>query len=245
MDKKALIITLLLVAALMVIAAVINLPAEETDTMNFNGTDYTYSDLESEFGTKDANGMTGVPLDKVILSTDFADLDSDSQNETLFCLIAEDGWQKNVSWSDMQTGILVETDQMAYFPDLPGAYKIKHLASIDDVDLGPVAIILADGNWNSATETTWSELFAEVDVVNFTDNDQALAGLNIVDVLHYAGFDDLENATFTFEGVDGYVKSVNYTEIQSGYLLEDGMKTDFVNLDGQYHIKNVIRITVE
>lgn len=245
MDKKALIITILIVVAIVIIAAMIRLPEEESDTMNFNGVDYTYDGMVAEFGTEDVDGKTGVPLGDIMLTTDFADLDANAQNDTLFSITADDGWQKNVSWSDVQTGILVEEDHMTYFPDLPGAYKIKNLVSIDDIDIGPIAIITADAPWSSAAEVTWTGLFAEIDEVTFTDHNQNMTGIELVDVFNYTGFRDLENATFTFEGVDGYAKSVNYTEVQAGYLVEDGMKTYFVNLTGQYQIKNMFRIVVE
>lgn len=246
MDKKIMIIALVAVIAIVLVAIVLVMPDNhEPDTMNFNGTDYSYDALVTEFGTEEVDGKTGVPLDDIILSTSFADLDSDSQNETLFRLMANDGWQKNISWTDIQTGILVEEDYMTYFPDLPGAYKIKNLASIDDVAIGPIAIIEADASWGSATETTWTELFAEIDEVSFTDTNQDMTGLGLIDVFNYTGFSDLENATITIEGVDGYSKTVNYTDIQTGYLIEDGMKSYFLDLGGQYRIKNIFRITVE
>ena len=74
---------------------------------------------------------------------------------------------------------------------------------------------------------------------------QDMTGLALVDVFNHTGFTDIENATFTFVGVDGYEKSVNYTEIVDGYLVEDEMKSYFLNLTGQYRVKNIIRIIVE
>lgn len=246
MESKTKKIIALTAVAIAVITVIFIIPgSDDSNTMNFNGTEYTYEELTDEFGTEVVDGKTGVPLGDIILATNFADLDSDTQNETLFRIMADDGWQKNVTWGDLQTGILVEKDLMTCFPDLPGAYKVKNLASIDDVAIGPIAIIQADASWGSATETTWTELFAEIDEVNFTDNNQNMAGIELVNVFNYSGFSDLENATFTFEGADGYAKSVNYTEIQAGYLVEDDYKTYFLNLSGQYRVRNIIRIIVE
>jgi len=245
MDKKMTISALVAVIAVMIVGVVVIMPGSGPGTMNFNGTEYTYEELVAEFGTQELDGMTGVPLDSIIMSTDFADLNPEAQNETFFQITAEDGWQKNVSWVDIHSGILVEEDLMTYFADLPGAYKVKNVASIDDIDIGPIAIITADASWGSATETTWTELFAEIDEATFTDNNQDMTGIELVDVFEYAGFSDLGNATFTFVGVDGYEKSVNYTEVQAGYLVEEDNKTYFLNLSGQYRVKNIIRIIVE
>ena len=218
--------------------------SDEGTPMTFNGTEYTWNQLETEFGTKTVGENTGVSLSAIMNSTAFADLESDTQNETLFSIKAAD-WQKNVSWMDLQAGILMEIDLKTYFPNLPGAYKVKNVVSIDDIPLGPIAIIKAGGTMSDNAEVTWSELSAELDEVSFTHNNQNYSGMELVDVFEYAGFTGLGNASFTFEGVDAYSKTVNYTEVQAGYLVVDGYKTVFENLSGGYKIKNIIRITVD
>ena len=241
--KKIIALTAVAIAVITVIFIIPG--SNEPDVMNFNGTDYTYEELETEFGTEVVDGATGIPLGDIILATNFADLDSDTQNETLFRVIADDGWEKHVSWTDIQSGILIEEEHMTYFPGLHSAYNVTNVASIDDIDFGPLAIINLDANWGGSTETTWTELFAEIDEVSFTDNNQNMTGLSLVDVLNYTGFTDLENATITIEGVDGYSKTVTYTDIQTGYLLEEEMKSYFLDLTGQYQIRNIFRITVQ
>ncbi len=246
MDKKIMIIALIAIVALVLVAVVFVIPgSNEPSTMNFNGTDYTYEELETEFGTEVVDGATGIPLGDIILSTHFADLESDTQNETLFKVTADDGWQKHVSWTDIQSGILIEAEHMTYFPGLHSAYNVTNVVSIDDVDLGPLAIINPDERWSGSSEVTWTELFAEIDEVSFTDTNQDMTGLALIDVLNYTGFSDLENATITIEGVDGYSRTVTFTDIQTGYLLEEDMKSYFLDLGGQYRIRNIFRITVE
>jgi len=247
MNKKVAIIGAIVVVVVVVAAIGIFLMSGDRSgtAMNFNGTEYTWDELEDEFSSKTAGTYTGIALSDIMNATAFGDLDSDTQNETLFRITADDGWQKNVSWMDMQSGILVEEDCMTFLPDLPGAYKVKNVASIDDVPLGPIMILKEGGTMADNAEVTWAELSGALDEVPFTQNNQDYTGMELVDVFEYAGFADLGNATFTFEGVDGYAKSVNYTEVQSGYLVEDGYKTVFVNLPGSYKVKNIIRIAVE
>ena len=216
---------------------------DDETTMTFNGVDFTWSELESEFGTEVVDGNTGVPLGEIILTSSFGELESDDQNKTLFRITAEDGWQKNVSWTDLQSGILVEEDLMTYFPDLPGAYKVKNLATIEDIPLDPLAIINPNSNWGGSAEITWDELFTELNVTTFQNAD----AVAFEDVLDYAGFSDLdlENATFTIVGVDGYSKDVTWTNVQNGVLILDGHKSDFTDLTGAYKVRNIIRIIVD
>ena len=243
MDKKVGIIAVIALVAVVVMAMVFLLPGGGTEaaTMTFNGMDYTWDELEAEFGTENVDGNTGVPLGDIIEASNFGDLPSDDQNKTLFRIMADDGWQKNVSWLDLKSGILIEEDLMTYFPDLPGAYKVKNLATIEDVPLGPLAIINLNSNWAGSAELTWDEIFDELDETTI----QGETGIALVDVLEYAGFTDLENATFTIEGVDGNAQSVNWTSIQTGILIEDKYMSSFPDLTGAYKVKNIIRITVE
>jgi hypothetical protein len=212
--------------------------------MTFNGSNYTWNQLEEDFGNKTVDGNVGISLSDIMNATAFGGLNFDIQNETLFSITAAD-WQKNVSWMDLQAGILMEIDFKTYFPNLPGAYKVKNVVSIDVVPLGPIMILKAGGTMSDNVEVTWSELSAELDEVSFTHNNQNYSGMELVDVFEYAGFTGLGNASFTFEGVDAYSKTVNYAEVQTGYLVVDGYKTVFENLSGGYKIKNIIRITVE
>ena len=243
MDKKIGIIAVIALVAVVIIAMVFLLPGGGTEetTMTFNGVDYTWDELEAEFGTENVDGNTGIPLGDIIEASNFGDLPSDDQNKTLFRVMADDGWQKNVSWIDLQSGILIEEDRMTYFPDLPSAYKVSNLISVEDVPLGPLAIIQANSNWGASAEITWDELFDELNETTIQGN----TGVALTDVLEYAGFTDLENATFTIEGVDGYAKSVNWTSIQTGILIEDKYESSFPDLTGAYKVKNIIRITVE
>lgn len=250
MDKKIGMLAGAVVAVVVIVAAVYFVVLADDGggnggAISFNGTEYTWDDLESEFGTKAVDGNTGISLSAIVNSTDFASLPSDDQNETLFRITADDGWQKNVSWTDLQSGLLLEEDHKTFFPDLPNAYKIKDVVSIEPVNLGPIAIIQANENWDSSAEITWSQIFDEITPQSVTSGGQDYDGIKLSDVLEFAGFTNLENASFTVEGVDGYTKTVNWTSIQGGYLVMDDYKSVFPDLSGSYKVKYIIRITVE
>ncbi len=246
MNKILMAIIATVVMVIVVLAAFVFLGGEDDpETMNFNGTDFTWEQLEDEFGTRTIGANTGVSLSAIMNSTAFADLESDDQNKTLFRITADDGWTKNVSWMDLQSGILMEDDMMTFFPNLPSSFKVKNVASIDDVPLGPLMIIKVGGSMRDNSELTWAGISAALDEVTVSISGQDTQAMKMADVFALASFTGLENATFTFEGVDGYSKSVNYTEVQNGYLVEDGQKTYFVNLSGSYRVKNLVRIWVE
>ncbi|MCK5397028.1 MAG: hypothetical protein KAJ33_02110, partial [Thermoplasmata archaeon] len=72
------IIAVIAVVAVVVLAMVFLLPGGDTEatTMTFNGMDYTWDELEAEFGTENVDGNTGVPLGDIIEASNFGDLPS-------------------------------------------------------------------------------------------------------------------------------------------------------------------------
>ena len=162
------------VVAVVVVAAVgyvvLSGGENDNDKLTFYGSEYSWSQMVDEFGTVTVGNYTGVSLSAVLDATDFGELPSDVQNETLFQITADDGWQKNVSWRDLQSGIIVEADLMTYFPDLPGAYKVKNVVSVEYVEMGPIAIILEGASWTESAELTWDDLFEELNATSFTSS---------------------------------------------------------------------------
>ncbi len=214
------------------------------DTVEFDGQDYSWDDLAEDLETKTVDGKEGLALSDILNLTAFGDELDDDKNETLFTIIAEDGWQKNVSWNDMMQGILLEENTATYFPHLPGAYKIRDIASINEIDLGALAIVDPNGSWSSSVELTWDGIFNDLNTTQFTSGDITYDGVELVEVLEYAGFTDLANKTYKITAVDGYQKDVGWIDIQNGYLiLEDNMSV-FPDLTSKYSIKNIIRIEV-
>lgn len=238
------------IVAVVLLAAIMMLPDDEGDgnekKIIFNGVDYTWKQLEANFTARTIGDKTGIPLGDIMNSTAFASVNSDEQNNTLFRITAEDGWTKNVSWTDIQSGIIIQTDSMTYFPNLPGSFKVKNVASIDDVPLGPIMFIKVGGSMADNAERTWTGLSDAMSEVTVQISGQDVEAMRLLEVLGNAGFNEgLENATITIEGVDGYSKEVNWTMALDGYLVEDGMKSYFEGQPGSYRIRNVIRVWVE
>ncbi len=213
--------------------------------MTFNGADYTWNELNETFESKTVDGNTGISLSAILNATEFANLTEKEKNETLFSVVASDGWTKYVSWSDLRQGILLEANTTAYFPHLPNAYKVKNLDIIDDVPLGQLAIIMAGEPWSASAELTWDEVFDGLATENFTHNADNYTGVNMTAVLEYADFSDLTNYTYTIEGVDGYSMTVTWADVQNGYLVLDQYKSVFPHLDNSFKVRNIIRIYME
>ncbi len=212
--------------------------------MEFNGQDFSWEELSEDLETKTVDGKEGLGLSDILNKTSFGDELDDDKNETLFTIMAEDGWQKNVSWVDMMRGILLEEDSMTHFPHLTSAYKVKYVVSINKIDLGPLALVDPSGSWDSSVELTWDGLFEDLTATSFTSGADTYDGINLTAVLEHAGFTDLANHTYTITGVDGYSKDVNWTSVQNGYLVLDNNMSVFPDLTNKYKIRNIIRIEV-
>jgi hypothetical protein len=242
------VVAVVAIVAIVAVAAILMMPRDDDGNgdewkINFNGIEYTWDELAANFTARAVGDKTGYSLSDIMNSTDFASVPGEDQNNTMFRITADD-WTKNVSWMDLQSGIIVETDHMAYFPDLPGAFKVKNVASIDDVPLGPIMFLKVGGSMADNVELTWAEL-STLNEVTIQVSGQDTQALSLAAVLEYAGFTGLENATVTIEGVDGYSKDVNWTLVQDGYLIEDGMKSYFEGQPGSFRVRNVIRVWVE
>ena len=241
-------IALIVVAVIIVGIIYVVIPDGEGDnsenTMEFNGQDYSWEELSEDLDTKTVDGKEGISLSDILNLTSFGDELDEDKNETLFTIIADDGWQKNVSWMDMMQGIILEEDSMTHFPHLTSAFKVKYVVSINQIALGPLAFVDPNGSWDSSVEMTWDGVFDDLATEQFTMGSDTYDGVNITAVLEHAGFTDLANKTYKITGVDGYSKDVNWTDIQNGYLvLEDNMSV-FPDLTSKYKIRNIIRIEV-
>ncbi len=221
------------------------------DAMEFDGHEYTWDELAEDLETKTVDGKEGLALSDILNLTAFGNELDDDKNETLFTIIAEDGWQKNVSWMDMMQGILLEEDTASYFPHLPKAYGIRDVESIEKIELGALVVMDMDPDASfkgSSIEFTWDGIFEELDIVQFTKDGVSYEGVELADVLEHAGFTDLANRTYTITGVDGYSKIVDWDSIQNGYLVLDEFKSFFPDLPddqiNKFKVRNVIRIEV-
>jgi len=105
-------------------------PKGDSTVINVNDIDYgwdtIFSDYESEDFVAAGDDYTGVPVSWIILDTG---LENPETFEYKF--IGLDGYQKDVTWEDVQNGYLVEDDNMIVFPHMTRSFWVRGLASIE------------------------------------------------------------------------------------------------------------------
>jgi len=85
---------------------------------------YTARELMEMGSERTVEEYSGVALDELVVSAGIA------QPETKeFTLIASDGYQKTVTWENMQNGLLTP-DLMSVFSDLAKAFRVKDIIEI-------------------------------------------------------------------------------------------------------------------
>jgi len=108
------------------------IPKGDTTKVVVNGTDYTRNDIITYFGSVDfvANEQEfeGVRLSDIILDTGLA-----SPSGYQYKISASDGYQKDVTWEDMQNGFLVEDEFKTVFPELTKSFWVTDVISIEVV----------------------------------------------------------------------------------------------------------------
>ena len=98
-----------------------------TDNITINGQQYTIDQIFyiAELRTFDSLNFSGVALDDLIIKTGVGCLECHE-----YTIIGDDGYQKTVTWENMQDGILTK-DGMTVFSDLPKAYMVKNIVKIE------------------------------------------------------------------------------------------------------------------
>jgi hypothetical protein len=108
------------------------IPQGDTTKVIVNDTDYTRNDIFTYFGdvSFEANedSYEGVRLSDVIIDTGLAKPGSHQ-----YKIIASDGYQKDVTWEDMQNGFLVEDEFKTIFPGLTRSFWVRDVISIEVV----------------------------------------------------------------------------------------------------------------
>ena len=92
------------------------------------GWDAIFSDFESENFVANEDEYIGVPISQIILDTG---LENPETFEYKF--IGLDGYQKDVSWDDVQNSYLVEDEHKVVFPNMTRSFWVRDLASIEVV----------------------------------------------------------------------------------------------------------------
>jgi hypothetical protein len=108
------------------------IPQGDADSVTINGTDFSWEGIFADYGTETFTAaerdFAGVPLEGLVI-------DSGVQNpEThTYRLTGLDGYQKDVTWNDIQNGYLTEEEHRAVFPNMTQSFWIRDLASVEVV----------------------------------------------------------------------------------------------------------------
>jgi len=92
-----------------------------------NNQEYTIDQLFilAESRTFEDIEFTGIAFDDLIIKTGIS-----SPEKYDYTLTASDGYQKTVTWENMQNGLLT-AEGMSVFPDLPKAFRVKDIIKIE------------------------------------------------------------------------------------------------------------------
>jgi hypothetical protein len=98
-----------------------------TDTLLINGQDYTIDQLFSLVKPRIFNDSqyTGIALDDLMVKTGVS-----HPEEHTYTLRGSDGYEKTVTWENMKNGLLTK-DRESIFSDLPKAYRVKDIVTIE------------------------------------------------------------------------------------------------------------------
>jgi hypothetical protein len=227
----------------------------DTLTASINGSDYTYAEMEEEFGTMTVDGKEGVQLSALVNDTELA-----NPGTYAYVLKASDGYAMAVNWTVMQSGIVTlveDTDDdtgnvthylMTVFPGMPSGYKVKNFASIENKVLSPVVC--------NGLEYYPDYMPKRVGEKTITYNETYTpTGWSLSDMVNYTGLENPEKHNYTIVGYDAtdeepwYNKTVTWDGMLDGVLLEENTKTVFgesTEFDRKsYMVKFVVEIIVE
>jgi hypothetical protein len=210
---------------------------EEEETpdvmLKVNGEEYAWKDLE-DLGTKTVSDSTGVSLSAIIDHTGLSDPGSHQ-----YQLLASDGYYKNVTWDNMEEGIIVEvvegkdTSLKSVFSSLPKRYSVREMVEIKVVETATLKV----GN----REYTWEQPFDTMfDAVTIGEYE----GIRLSDLVNHTGLADPADHNYTLLASDGYSKTVNWTSMMTGVLVSEDHKTAFEALPSAYNVKDLIEIEV-
>jgi len=107
-------------------------PKGDAELVVINGADFGWdsilTDYEMEDFTANDEAMSGIPLEQLIKESGVNNPEDQS-----YRLTGLDGYQKDVTWDDVQNGYLVEDEHKVVFPHMTRSFWVKDLASIEVV----------------------------------------------------------------------------------------------------------------
>ena len=102
----------------------VNSQKNDSTSITINNEEYTVSQISQMVEEKSIEADTGFPFDQLIIEIGIANPETHE-----YTIVGSDGYQKTVTWENMQSGILTKGRE-SVFPDLPKAYRIKEIVEI-------------------------------------------------------------------------------------------------------------------
>jgi len=93
-------------------------------SVSINGTEYSARELMEMGSERSIEEYSGAALDELVTSAGVA-----APEAKQYTIIGADGYQKTVTWENMQNGILTP-DLMSAFSDLAKAFRVKDVVEI-------------------------------------------------------------------------------------------------------------------
>ncbi len=195
--------------------------------------DEVFDDYQMKTVSSGGSTYEGVSLSDVINETALTD-PSDLQ----YKITASDGWNQDVTWADMMTGVLVEEETMTAFPNLPGKYRIRDVVKIEAVDADTIEV--------NGHLFTWKQPFHIIDeTVTMQDaENNTIEGIYLSDVVNITGLTDQGTHGYDLQAGDGYNQTVTWEDMTKGLLVEEEKKCFFPHLSKKYHVSDIIKIEV-
>ena len=98
-----------------------------TETLEINNQEYTIDQVFSIVRPRISNDSqyTGIALDDLMIKTGVT-----SPETHTYTLRGSDGYEKTVTWENMQNGLLTKNRE-SIFSDLPKAFRVKDIVTIE------------------------------------------------------------------------------------------------------------------
>ncbi len=95
------------------------------NTIQVNEQQYTIDQLFFLAQPRTLNESTGIALDDLMLKTGVT-----HPEQYRYTLRGSDGYEKTVTWENMKNGVLTK-DGQSFFSDLPKAFRVKNVITIE------------------------------------------------------------------------------------------------------------------
>jgi len=95
-----------------------------TGSVSINGVEYSSAELMDMGAERVVEEFSGAALDELMISAGVPEPEAKE-----YTLIGADGYQKTVTWENMENGLLT-ADLMSVFSDLAKAFRVKDIIEI-------------------------------------------------------------------------------------------------------------------